>query len=276
LLLLLLLALLGTNHLRRRRVHHGTGRGMSRPQPLAHARLAAGRFWRLPLQVQHIRETLQKAQEITQMVSEAESIADERFCEAIKAQHNMESAKVDTAQAECRKFGIRKKIANFLDRCCQIASRAAVASPRAHGHGLMGEGSVAAGVVPGSGDPPLYMAVPRVEAQTTTEVDGYWQRRGKSSARRRVRQFFLGGSCSWKGHLIKTQAQLAASFDGQVIREVDQQLRASSPPTKKAEGFSDGGRQLGAPPRLCLPMMAAGGSAHGGRTAAQGHHAPVA
>merc|ERR1712176_675455 len=38
--------------------------------------------------IQHIRQTLQRAQEITQVVSEAESIADEasKFCDAIKAQ----------------------------------------------------------------------------------------------------------------------------------------------------------------------------------------------
>mmetsp|Transcript_50097 Transcript_50097/g.116548 ORF Transcript_50097/g.116548 Transcript_50097/m.116548 type:complete len:136 (+) Transcript_50097:69-476(+) len=46
--------------------------------------------------IQHIRETLQKAQEITQMVSEAESVADEatKFCDAIKAQHNIQSKKL--------------------------------------------------------------------------------------------------------------------------------------------------------------------------------------
>mmetsp|Transcript_121873 Transcript_121873/g.351878 ORF Transcript_121873/g.351878 Transcript_121873/m.351878 type:complete len:137 (-) Transcript_121873:174-584(-) len=46
--------------------------------------------------IQHIRETLQKAQEITQMVSEAESVADEatKFCDAIKAHHNIPSKKL--------------------------------------------------------------------------------------------------------------------------------------------------------------------------------------
>eukprot|EP00746_Dinoflagellata_sp_MGD_P166635 gnl/MRDRNA2_/MRDRNA2_96672_c0_seq1.p2 gnl/MRDRNA2_/MRDRNA2_96672_c0~~gnl/MRDRNA2_/MRDRNA2_96672_c0_seq1.p2 ORF type:complete len:145 (+),score=26.03 gnl/MRDRNA2_/MRDRNA2_96672_c0_seq1:90-524(+) len=39
----------------------------------------------------YIRTTLQQAQEITQVVSEAESIADEasKYCEAIRAQHNI-------------------------------------------------------------------------------------------------------------------------------------------------------------------------------------------
>merc|ERR1719156_73440 len=39
----------------------------------------------------YIRTTLQRAQEITQVVSEAESIADEasKYCEAIRAQHNI-------------------------------------------------------------------------------------------------------------------------------------------------------------------------------------------
>eukprot|EP00930_Biecheleria_cincta_P047660 TRINITY_DN33084_c0_g1_i1.p1 TRINITY_DN33084_c0_g1~~TRINITY_DN33084_c0_g1_i1.p1 ORF type:complete len:133 (-),score=32.89 TRINITY_DN33084_c0_g1_i1:148-546(-) len=46
--------------------------------------------------IQHIRQTLQKAQEITQVVSEAESIADDaqKFCDAIKAQHNISSKKL--------------------------------------------------------------------------------------------------------------------------------------------------------------------------------------
>mmetsp|Transcript_15191 Transcript_15191/g.34645 ORF Transcript_15191/g.34645 Transcript_15191/m.34645 type:complete len:138 (-) Transcript_15191:25-438(-) len=43
--------------------------------------------------IQHIRETLQKAQEITQAVAEAENVADEatKFCESIKAQHGVQS-----------------------------------------------------------------------------------------------------------------------------------------------------------------------------------------
>merc|ERR1719191_1134645 len=46
--------------------------------------------------IQHIRQTLQRAQDITQVVSEAENIADEatKFCEAIKAQHNIAPKKV--------------------------------------------------------------------------------------------------------------------------------------------------------------------------------------
>eukprot|EP00933_Yihiella_yeosuensis_P030095 TRINITY_DN2377_c1_g1_i1.p1 TRINITY_DN2377_c1_g1~~TRINITY_DN2377_c1_g1_i1.p1 ORF type:complete len:133 (+),score=38.08 TRINITY_DN2377_c1_g1_i1:29-427(+) len=46
--------------------------------------------------IQHIRQTLQKAQEITQVVAEAESIADDaqRFCDAIKAQHNITNKKL--------------------------------------------------------------------------------------------------------------------------------------------------------------------------------------
>lgn len=46
--------------------------------------------------IQHIRQTLQRAQEITQVVAEAEAIADEatKFCEAIKAQHNIQPKKL--------------------------------------------------------------------------------------------------------------------------------------------------------------------------------------
>merc|ERR1719190_224921 len=46
--------------------------------------------------IQQIRNTLQRAQEITQVVSEAENVADEatKFCEAIKAQHNIQPKKL--------------------------------------------------------------------------------------------------------------------------------------------------------------------------------------
>mmetsp|Transcript_47081 Transcript_47081/g.88031 ORF Transcript_47081/g.88031 Transcript_47081/m.88031 type:complete len:141 (+) Transcript_47081:53-475(+) len=46
--------------------------------------------------IQHIRQTLQKAQEITQVVSEAESIAEDaqKFCDAIQAQHTVQSKKL--------------------------------------------------------------------------------------------------------------------------------------------------------------------------------------
>uniref|UniRef100_A0A7S0ZTV2 Uncharacterized protein n=1 Tax=Noctiluca scintillans TaxID=2966 RepID=A0A7S0ZTV2_NOCSC len=45
--------------------------------------------------VAHIRQTLQRAQEVTQAVSEAETVADEamKFCEAIKSQHNVSAKK---------------------------------------------------------------------------------------------------------------------------------------------------------------------------------------
>mmetsp|Transcript_42312 Transcript_42312/g.75947 ORF Transcript_42312/g.75947 Transcript_42312/m.75947 type:complete len:137 (-) Transcript_42312:37-447(-) len=46
--------------------------------------------------IKHIRQTLQKAQEITQVVAEAEKIAEDAttFCDAIKAQHNIQSKKL--------------------------------------------------------------------------------------------------------------------------------------------------------------------------------------
>merc|ERR1719343_1499777 len=46
--------------------------------------------------IQQVRQTLQRAQEITQVVSEAETVADEaaKFCEAIKAQHNIQPKKL--------------------------------------------------------------------------------------------------------------------------------------------------------------------------------------
>merc|ERR1712072_476669 len=46
--------------------------------------------------IKHIRQTLQRAQEITQAVSEAENVAGEatKFCDAIKAQHNIHPKKL--------------------------------------------------------------------------------------------------------------------------------------------------------------------------------------
>ncbi|CAK9033594.1 unnamed protein product [Durusdinium trenchii] len=46
--------------------------------------------------IQEMRQTLQKAQEITQVISEAESIAEDatKFCEAIQAQHLVQSKKL--------------------------------------------------------------------------------------------------------------------------------------------------------------------------------------
>nr|ABV22300.1 unknown [Karlodinium veneficum] len=46
--------------------------------------------------IKHIRQTLQRAQDITQAVAEAENVADEatKFCDAIKVQHNIHPKKL--------------------------------------------------------------------------------------------------------------------------------------------------------------------------------------
>merc|ERR1711988_845813 len=46
--------------------------------------------------IKHIRQTLQMAQEITQAVANAEAVSDEaaKYCEGIRAQHNIQPKKV--------------------------------------------------------------------------------------------------------------------------------------------------------------------------------------
>merc|ERR1719254_264151 len=53
--------------------------------------------------IKHIRQTLQRAQDITQAVAEAENVADEaaKFCDAIKAQHNIHPKKVALNAKPC-------------------------------------------------------------------------------------------------------------------------------------------------------------------------------
>ena len=48
--------------------------------------------------------------------------------------------------------------------------------------------------------------------------------RGKKQAKRAIRAFFLWGRTIWRGRLITTTAELAGTFEGNVIREVRQQV----------------------------------------------------
>ena len=91
------------------------------------------------------------------------------------------------------------------------------ASPISEGEVL--EGSVASAVASGSAAPE-FIRLPECETTAADEPDGYWQRRGKCTARRRIRQYFMTGTTTWKRNTITDDRALARFFDPQVIFQV--------------------------------------------------------
>ena len=85
------------------------------------------------------------------------------------------------------------------------------------------EGSVASAVASGCAAPEF---IRHHECETTAadEPDGYWQRRGKCSARRRIRQYYMTGTTTWKRNTITDERALARFFDPQVIFQVQTKL----------------------------------------------------
>ena len=55
------------------------------------------------------------------------------------------------------------------------------------------EGSVAAAAAGGS-RAPEFIGLPECEKTEANELDGYWQKRGKCSARRRIKQCYMTGT----------------------------------------------------------------------------------
>ena len=111
------------------------------------------------------------------------------------------------------------------------------------------EATVGGAVVP----PPedfSFIAVPsgRVEATNTMYLDGYWQRRGKCTAKHQIRRFFMSGVCYWKGRKITSYQQLAQTFDSQLTEQVWRRLEMQ-------RVWWAGQTQLPpkAPPRRCFP-----------------------
>ena len=72
---------------------------------------------------------------------------------------------------------------------------------------------------------PEFMRVPECETTAANELDGYWQRRGKCSARRRIRQFYMTGTTTWKQNTISDERALTHLFDPQVIFQVQNRPR---------------------------------------------------
>ena len=85
------------------------------------------------------------------------------------------------------------------------------------------EGSVASAAAIG-GAAPEFIRLPECETTAANEPDGYWQRRGKCSARRRIRQYYVTGTTTWKGNTITDERALARFFDPQVIFQVQTKL----------------------------------------------------
>ena len=79
------------------------------------------------------------------------------------------------------------------------------------------EGSVASAVASGSAAPE-FIRLPEYETTAADEPDGYWQRRGKCSARRRIR------TTTWKRNTITDGRALVRFFDPQVIFQVQTKL----------------------------------------------------
>ena len=69
---------------------------------------------------------------------------------------------------------------------------------------------------------PVYNSA--IKNNETNWVEGYWQRRGKSSARRQVRKFFIAGVCKYRGQVINTEERLAYFFDPQIIGDIKRRL----------------------------------------------------
>ena len=85
------------------------------------------------------------------------------------------------------------------------------------------EGSVASAAASGSAAPE-FIRLPECETTAANELDGYWQRRGKCSARRRISQFYMTGTTTWKQNTITDERALARFFDPQVIFQVQNRL----------------------------------------------------
>ena len=93
--------------------------------------------------------------------------------------------------------------------------------------GNFSEGSVAGGARHPPAEALPFIPCPEpAETRLSDEVTGYWQRRGKSSARLRIRDFLLKGKCKWNQVEISTPAGLAAHFDPQLIATVTRQVEA--------------------------------------------------
>ena len=85
------------------------------------------------------------------------------------------------------------------------------------------EGSVASAFASGS-SALEFIRLPECEITAANEPDGYSQRRGKCSARRMIRQFYMTGTTTWKQNTITDERALARFFDPQVIFQVRKRL----------------------------------------------------
>eukprot|EP00969_Alexandrium_andersonii_P147621 6527488-Alexandrium_andersonii.AAC.1 len=97
--------------------------------------------------------------------------------------------------------------------------------PSEDGSSCEAEGNVGLAAVREAGGPDdEFIAVPWTETSNTSqEPQGYWQRRGKSSAKAQIRKFLFTGACRWQGQPVRTAAQLASVFDPQLVAHISRQ-----------------------------------------------------
>ena len=77
-------------------------------------------------------------------------------------------------------------------------------------------------------DAPEFIEVLATGEDVEAEVpEGYFQRRwhGKQSIKRQIRKFLITGWCKWRGKRIESRAELAHTFDQQIISEMERTVK---------------------------------------------------
>ena len=76
-------------------------------------------------------------------------------------------------------------------------------------------------------DAPEFIEVPATGEAEADVPEGYFQRRwhGKQSIKRQIRKFLITGWCKWRGKRIESRAELAHTFDQQIISEMERTVK---------------------------------------------------
>ena len=76
-------------------------------------------------------------------------------------------------------------------------------------------------------DTPEFIGVPETGEAEAEVPEGYFQRRwyGKQSIKRQIRKFLIAGWCKWRGKRIESRAELAHTFDQQIISEMERTVK---------------------------------------------------
>ena len=76
-------------------------------------------------------------------------------------------------------------------------------------------------------DTPEFIGVPETGEPEAEVPEGYFQRRwyGKQSIKRQIRKFLITGWCKWRVKRIESRAELAHTFDQQIISEMERTVK---------------------------------------------------